>query len=149
MPWSDTDLAYLAGLIDGEGSICIFHSTGITKGKRYGRLRLILNIYNNHYDTLSWVHNMFGGTLRRVSRNREEWTTSYVWQTGWQNAAIILVSCRPYLKIKKQQADLFIECAATSKHGATPTNIFVRRNEIVAQIKLLNARGPSDAVGHA
>jgi len=148
----DTECAYLAGLIDGEGSISIFASSSTTKGKVYFRYRLILLVYNTNQECLQWIKTRFGGCVRLVSRERNisDLTRKpyYVWETGWQHAADILRRVIPYMVIKEKQASLFLEFASTCKkwgRSGVPFEIINRRNEIAETMKGLNKRG-RDAV---
>lgn len=134
--WKDTDLAYLAGFIDGEGSIAIFHS-----GKRY---HLRFDIYNTNETVLVWIKEKFEGKIHRVGRAREGNKQEYVWAAGQQRAAIILTACLPYLLIKKRQAEIFIDYTKTSKGRAgmsIPIDMIAYRLDLTTQIQLLNKRG--------
>ena len=104
---SPTDLAYLAGLLDGEGSICILKGT-----RAYGTPKhwLEVSIGNTHLGVLQWVQETFGG---RVSHNAERFTKrnhrTWRWRASASEAAAILRFLLPYLKIKVEQARLALE----------------------------------------
>ena len=99
MDIKDTDWAYLAGLLDADGSISI-HQT----------VRQILSqmsIASQDYDTLQWISSMFGG---RVREQRSKGVLCvYVWAPGRGQTAFILKGMMPYLKIKRKQAELLLE----------------------------------------
>ncbi|HEX3523619.1 MAG TPA: LAGLIDADG family homing endonuclease [Stellaceae bacterium] len=139
-----TDLAYLAGFIDGEGSISIF--PGTSRGRRRDNLRL--DIYNTNEAVLQWIKRTFGGRIHKVGRPKARNTKQeYVWAAGAQCAAQILKACLPFLKIKRTQAELFIQHQATSRRNGryyTPPEILAVRNDIVAKMASLNRRGPSN-----
>src|SRR6266446_750988 len=138
------NLAYIAGLIDGEGTVCIFNSTGKTKGIVYPRGRPILAITNTHRGVLDWVKSQVGGAAVYVKRARNDsgrYKPCYAWSTGWQHAKAILIACLPYLIIKREQALLFIEFCNTCKHYGkigVPVGIAKRRQEIIDQMAILN-----------
>jgi hypothetical protein len=146
----ETELAYIAGIIDGEGTVCIFNSTGKTKGIVYPRGRPILSVCNTDQRIVRWLKEKVGGraaTVRRAQNPRCKQT--YVWETGWQHARAVLEACLPYLIIKQDQARLFIEYCKTCKHygkGKVPPDVCARRQEIIEQVAKLNKRGPPDAM---
>ena len=84
---SEVDMAYIAGLFDGEGSI--HFKRGIEKkkkhkgdGYRYSNSMLIsMDITMTDYSVLVWVHEVLGvGTLRpkRVKGFRKDGTKYWV-----------------------------------------------------------------------
>jgi len=140
--WTETDLAYLAGFIDGEGSICIFGY----HGRRHSALRL--QAYNTNRDVLDWIALTFGGRVHVVKRRRSSWRQSFAWQISGQHAVPIIEQCMPYFRIKAQQAKLFLEVAATlnqrGNHTAIATDILEYRRTAARRISALN-RGEPDA----
>ena len=58
MNWAETDLAYLAGFVDGEGSITIFRA-GQTAQKQRDYLRF--EIFNTNHGVLTWIAGVLGG----------------------------------------------------------------------------------------
>jgi hypothetical protein len=97
---SASDLAYLAGIIDGEGTI------GIYRGGAPYSYHLALVVTNTHRPMLEWVHARIGGSLVRATRQ----TLRH--KQGWQvvlvqaRAASVIRLCRPFLIVKAPQADL-------------------------------------------
>lgn len=137
MIFTEIDLAYLAGFVDGEGSITIFRSGGCDN--------LRFDVYNTNEDVLLWIKETFGGRVHKVGRpGRENWKQEYSWQSSSQQAAKILIVLLPYLKIKRLQAEIFIAHAATSegrRGKAIPDNVVPYRRDLVARIQKLNRRG--------
>ena len=130
-----TDAAYLAGLIDGEGSI------SLVKGQT--RIHPRLEIYNTNRDVLDWVASVFGGTVCSVGRAHLSHKPEYVWHCGPQHAQTVLEVCRPYLKIKGRQADIFTEFHATKTPYGYDTSPDVKANRLalVASMRVLNKKG--------
>lgn len=140
MSWNEIDLAYLAGFIDGEGSISIFRSGN--------RDHCMFNIYNTNELIMLWLKQMFEGNVCQLKRTRNEWKQEYSWYIGPQKASLVLKACLPYLKLKKRHAELFIAYTETSKGRAgksIPPEILSYRNEILEEMKFLNKRGTSDS----
>src|SRR5712664_1698169 len=93
------DYAYVAGLIDGEGSIfaCI---DGRNRGRLYLRAWLIISMASE--DVLTWCSNTFGGGLQFVKARHEGWKDQWRWRPTIEQTVIILTECLPYLKVKKR-----------------------------------------------
>jgi hypothetical protein len=110
------DIIYLAGIVDGEGSI------GIDVGKPRGRMRspnhfLRLQISNTYAPLIRWIEARFGGraTPQRGLRLRTCWQ----WVEHGQAAVDLLRRIQPYLIVKQQQTRLALEFWAqrTSDRG--------------------------------
>lgn len=101
---------------------------------------------------MAWIVRNFGGKARGVSRHREKWNKSYIWEVTRVSAVPILRAILPYLVLKKRQAELFLEFRETvpasrnswGRHGLPP-DIEARREKIMSEMKLLNG-GKYDAV---
>jgi len=90
---SEVDIAYIAGLFDGEGSI--HFKRGIEKKKRHrgkpgyrlsNSLRLSMEITMTDESVLIWLHEVLGvGTLNRKPRKgRRKDGTKYLMQYRWR-----------------------------------------------------------------
>jgi len=98
-----TDIAYVAGLFDGEGCITTYISSpGST------RPRLSLSLACCFKDTLDWIKTIFGGTVR-PNQNSSTNKTVYVWKPGTiPEKLAFLEAVAPFLREKRTQADLAI-----------------------------------------
>lgn len=106
------EMIYLAGLVDGDGSIYIERSGGY--------LRASLSVGISHKKTAQWVAKQFGVKMRTHPIKGHK--NSYVAQVRSQKARPILQAIYPYLKIKRTQcwiamAMLYIQTHVTR---ATP-----------------------------
>jgi len=107
------NLAYMAGLYDGEGYI------GIVTGKRKHRptddyrLYCKLGMCNPYLPQLFQSH--FGGllTTHKLENRRRVW----VWQIVNEPAAQFLKALLPYLRLKKNEAELGIEFRSRYKRA--------------------------------
>lgn len=90
---SEVDIAYIAGLFDGEGSI--HFKRGIEKKKKHrgkpgyrlsNSLRLSMEITMTDESVLIWLHEVLGvGTLNRKPRKgRRKDGTKYLMQYRWR-----------------------------------------------------------------
>ena len=102
---SDVDAAYLAGLVDGEGSI-------VAAMERAARTTWRLTISNTDRPLLQWVRDVTGvGTIVSHVHDNPLHKDSHAWQCYSWNARDILLQLLPYMKLpeKQRRAKLVIE----------------------------------------
>lgn len=109
------ELAWLSGIIDGEGSIFIM------KQKRKDRERIfnyILRVAVQSTDLIMAKECFLiseEGTYFTASETRENQSNSLKWQVNGRKAANILKELLPYMKVKKEQAKAAIKFQETTK----------------------------------
>ena len=137
----DTDVAYLAGLIDGEGTI----SCSITKTSRgFLALHKQLSIFNTNISLISWITNRFGGVVHSRKR-KEEWKQEHQVKWSAEDAVTILGLVLPYLVIKSEQAEIFIALHNTKSIQGVSLETQVYRQKLVDRLQELNKRGEKTA----
>ena len=100
---SVADCAYLAGFIDGEGTIII---------RRNRRSYTIsVSVVNTYEPVLNWIVDTFGSTKCRVKRYQrpDRHVPIYVWNACAFHAYHILELTSPYLRVKHEQARLALD----------------------------------------
>lgn len=114
-----TDLAYLAGLFDGEGCICI----GKAK-PRGGRLHpsyhleCAVSMANEYLPTLYRLS--FGGSVYFYRDKHPNHQPAWQWHISAKKAKIFLEAILPYLTIKKGEAELAVKFQMAKKNGGSP-----------------------------
>jgi len=108
----ETELAYLAGIIDGEGAISIHahtkrHRTKARKGEPYKILQPVTHIYNTNTVLMDWLCNRIG--FRMNSRDRRKARTSYQVIVSGYRTYSLLTPLLPYLIAKRPLALLLLE----------------------------------------
>lgn len=100
---------YLAGFIDGEGSIGIY--------RRQGNEYLRVVIANTNRDILSEVSIQYGGSVHRMHQRDKHpfWKPCYVLVWTDKAALKIVETVYPYLHIKRLQAQLARNFASSCK----------------------------------
>ena len=98
------ELSYLAGFLDAEGCITVISRRPNVRQKS-GSYVLKIVITQKSKAPLVDFQNRFGGTINKLGKLR----TGFQWCVHHKNAAIMLESILPYLKYKKEQAELGIE----------------------------------------
>lgn len=92
-----TDLAYAAGMVDGEGCIHILYH----RGRGHHSINVIIT--NTDPRVAEWLLERFGGRVHHPRERVDNWTVSA------RKAAAFLELVYPYLVIKKEQADLVLK----------------------------------------
>lgn len=133
-----TELAYIAGVIDGEGTIGIYRlrSTGY---------QMKVCISNCSRPLLVWIRERVGGALVRVAKETPRKRESWQLVVSQYQAAPLLLDCRDYLQVKRPQADLAVRYMEEYKpaSGTSPTEQQVaRRRWYWDETRRLNRRGP-------
>ena len=129
MPTRIEDLAYFAGLFDGEGSIMLVR---MHKSTRTYMPRIVISMTD--LPTMEWVHRTFpGGRLYRFtqSRFRRNENAKPVHRIDWTTAAClpILRGILPYLKTKSAQAHILIGVLELRTQIEAARKPYVRRDE--------------------
>lgn len=96
MPIPKTTLAYLAGIIDGEGTITL------AKESRSNRHEARLIVVNTDVKLMNWLKDNFGGFVRihkRIIGQKQR----YDWVIAGKKAVKLLEEVAEYLIIKREQ----------------------------------------------
>jgi len=110
-----TDLAYIAGIIDGEGCIHIQQRSG------KNGYQLLLNVPSTDEWLPAWLNFAFGGSVffrKSCLPNRQD---VWVWQTSSNQAKACLEAIYPYLRLKQPQAKIAIEFQQNRRRGGYKT----------------------------
>ena len=107
------EATYIAGYLDGEGSITVRKEKRVANTRGW-RLNPVVAMFNTHLASLEWVQETCGtGSLRQGATKGKNWKPHYkqVWGL-WFNANAardLLPQLLPYLKIKREAAELLLE----------------------------------------
>ncbi len=124
---SELDIAYIAGLFDGEGSI--HFKRGIEKKKKHkgdgyrlsNSMRISMEITLTDYSVLLWVHEILGvGTLRKKPRKglRKDGTKylmQYKWRCTFRDAYYVCCLIWPFAHTKLPKIQQIIEHYSAQK----------------------------------
>lgn len=110
-----TDLAYFAGIMDGEGAIgiCKHKAQWCKKGYRFE-----LNVQVTSLDEwlLQSLKMGFGGYIGR-SKSGFTGNPSWHWMIRSKQALLFLKALYPFLKLKRYQAEIAIKFGEAKKYG--------------------------------
>jgi hypothetical protein len=91
----DTDIAYLAGIIDGEGSI------GMSSGGA-GIRRFVIEVKMTDEMTIRLLHAAFGGNVITRTPANPLWKPLWRWRVTGTAARQAYQQLCPYLRIKRE-----------------------------------------------
>jgi hypothetical protein len=129
--------AYLAGLIDGEGTITL------TRVHRYENRRLIVSISNNDVSLLKLVKQIVGaGKITTKKTYSERHARSFAYQISSRQALDLLGQVAPYLQTyKAERARLALNdyLRLTPRNGRYRPAVAASRREF--ELRLLAIKG--------
>lgn len=138
-------IAYLAGIVDGEGCFYI----GRVKQGKYGsgwQWHVLLKITSCDEVLILWLEQIFGGS----KESRYRWTSKqkfnrpvYNWQATGEMLDYILQAIEPYLIIKKPHCDVMKRYRVTCKNIGSkrlPDHINDQRFILMKELRNLNTR---------
>lgn len=137
---SKTDLAYAAGLVDGEGCIKIYKTMPeVLKDRKSPRYNLQVQLDSTCADIIYWLQDRFGGKIYLHKRNKNCKSTANSrdilrWYLFQNSTRLFLPQILPYLIIKKRHAVVameFLNCGY-----ADPT-----KEKYYEKLMVINRRG--------
>lgn len=106
-----THLAYLAGIIDGEGHVAIPNSRG--SGSR-GVIVCMADMA-----ILEWCHDHFGGTISSQWK-QERGRPRRIWGIyGYDQLELVVPAVRPYVVLKGPELDLLLKAVGLGRQKPT------------------------------
>src|SRR5258707_9629422 len=115
---TDTEAAYVAGIIDGEGNIGVFpvrppknyRPPMRYKGRRPRQTRFYMKVAvaNTSQELILWLQSLFGGAITTrppTERTQKQWR----WTQMQVRAADVLRQVRPYMIARAKQAELALD----------------------------------------
>ena len=98
----ETDWAYLAGIVDGEGCI----DFRVDKG---GHTTPRLQVVTTDERLYVWLQKRLHGSVSKRPKYNLKWKQSWVWTRTGRSACDIVQTIRPYLVLKREQADVMAD----------------------------------------
>ncbi len=118
---SETDWAYAAGIVDGEGCIAIVRSFVPTRGRYYYQVHVV--VANGNREVLDWMQRIWGGWVVAVPERDSRARPAFHWRLATTGAKPFLTGVRPWLRIKAPQCDNALAMVALlyrSRHTLGP-----------------------------
>jgi len=131
-----TDLAWCAGIMEGEGSVRINSRTHRNWGA------LIVQIVSTDKDMLEPFHRWWGGYFKERT-TRSECKDAWAWVISTRQAARFLTAIEPYCRVQRVREKLLLGLDYQGqKHGGTHDAEYeTRQHQYYERMKTLNRRG--------
>lgn len=128
-----TDTAYLAGILDGEGSICMTRVAG-RKNKLKGYWKIVVSVGNCDKKLIEWLSEWCGSTLMNMDRGKKK-RLQHRWTVVGRDAEFVLSKTLPFLIVKEKRAKWALEVLKIQKEKRVlftqyPKNVKIRLNNI-------------------
>lgn len=129
------NIAYVAGLMDGEGSI------GFTRSRSAMIPRV--SITNTDIALLNELKKTFGGYISPLSKRKANWKPAYAWIISNAKAVDFVAKLEPWLRIKREQVWLLFawDAIRPGYNKRWEAENLAALDLINAQSKWLNYRG--------
>lgn len=151
---SETEAAYMAGILDGEGTIHLRYRPGdlsFPEGdrRRWRSWACRIGVNNTSAELIAWINERFPGHVVAYGVKNPKHKPMHEWRVLGSKARPVLEASLPYLVVKQRQAEIaleFIETIGgnTGRSGCRP-EILERRIALEAELTELNRRGMSQA----
>lgn len=151
------ELAWQAGIMDGEGSITL--AKQLRKGRPSPAFRPMVTVTNTDPSLVQPFIDLWGGAMyhRPDSRKKLQWADSYTWYCPRTSVEPFLKAIQPYLRSKGPQAQILIcfvarcrsfprikgNAEAGKRGGSTPLGLeeLEYREGVWNAIRKLNTKG--------
>lgn len=140
---SDTDLAWAAGLFDGEGCVNAHWSPPSQEGSFGRSVALDVQVVMTDERPIQRLAALFGGRVRTYKASSSDGRPlrmRFAWYRHGRHAVAFLVAVLPYLIVKREVAEIGIELGR-GHHGDPSTRSYprMRRRRVLAwAIRFLN-----------
>lgn len=144
---TERELAYIAGIIDGEGSISIERRS---TQRKYPTYSVTVTIVNTNVRLISWLYDRIGGCLINKSVNPDRnHKAQFQIQLRHLGAEALLNSVREYLIVKGEQADvaLALRKLFVGRGGKHTDGSRAAMEHLYLTARRLNKRGKDTGIG--
>lgn len=106
----EIDMAYAAGILDGDGSFSLLLHKSVTKDSWRSFYHPCIQLSNAYENMSKWLNNKFDGSLRIKKPQQEHHKPLYVWSLrSREKCKILIEKIKPYLKLKKEQINIILD----------------------------------------
>ena len=131
-------IAYLAGLIDADGTIAVsYNGSSTSKHIPY------VSISNTNRKMLEWCRKFIGkGAMCTHKPSKPHHSVAYSVRWTYNTALYVAKLCEPYLIIKKKRAELMSKWkSVTKRNGKYSSEEWAKKQVLIAKMYRLNKKG--------
>lgn len=132
---SDTEAAYAAGIVDGEGSIYF------SRNHKTRWPSPIVSVASTDRELLEWLRARVGGTIIQKRTYQPQHARSYDWKLTDRRALEFLKLVQPFLVIQRKQVRCemlltkYLEC--TPRNGRYTAAMTARKQDLIERFSSL------------
>ena len=135
MKLSDTEAAYAAGIVDGEGSIYF------SRNRTSRRPSPIVSVASIDRELLEWLRSRLGGAIVQKRTYQPQHAVSYDWKLTDRRALEFMKIVRPFLVIRRKivRCDLLLAeyLACTPRNGRYTSEMVARKQDLIERFSSL------------
>jgi len=143
-----TDIAYIAGIIDGEGYVGIKKTKAYpSQGRKTPGYHARLQVRMTHEGAIRFLADTLGGSYYREKPHSDNGKPLFCYQASDKKARTILSTVLPYLKVKIASAETVLALRSWQSEGKKHrTNVTGHRNFVNSHgtIRVVENRSFSD-----
>jgi hypothetical protein len=138
---NEVDRAYIAGLIDGEGSISCGYNKS-TYGEPVPIVFIAVGMCNE--DVPRWLHELFGGHFYspKYKSLKVSWKQSWQWSVAGLSCKAVLDTIQPYVRVKVEAVALaqeFMTTMRTNDRSRLRPEELARKRELASKMRALTS----------
>lgn len=139
-PLSEIELAYIAGIIDGEGHITVVRS--LRPRSPYPLYTPQVGVTNQSEVLIRWMDERIAWTTRSLGVDVGAWGWAYRPSLVGHGVAPLLRALIPHLVIKRRQAELIVRFCEMRAVRMTSAHLSEAEIAVVEEARSLNRRRP-------
>ena len=139
-----TDAAYIAGILDGEGTISInFRNPRSASREVNTQLTIQVAVVMTDYEVIHWLKEVTGttGEIYHYEARQSHHKPTWAWRPGIADGYEIISQCLPYMKVKKRQAEIYLELIELRRTSTRSHREWEKQFELASENRVLNKRG--------
>ena len=128
---TETDIAYIAGLFDGEGTVDYKQRwEKRTKGRRYKVWRIIMDIAMTDELVIRWVHEILGvGSVMEKPPRKPHYKKQWRWRCSFREALYVAKLLWPHAHTKLHKLEQIIDHYDTEDEAQPSADIIYLKDK--------------------
>lgn len=137
-----TELAYAAGLLDGEG--CVIIKAQRCRGAKHRSHALYVQVIMTELEPLEWFQERFGGSIYKRPKAKASHRQGWAWNVTTAKALPLLRAIQPFTIVKRKQVEVALRFEVLRSAPGTPLTeeLYAQREALRLEISALNYSKP-------